>query len=746
MCITRKSLVSLATAAVLMLLTVCAHAADYYVDGTTGNDNNTGQSAATAFQTIQAAIDAAAPGDTIIVAAGTYRESLSWTTKDLTIQGAGVGRSIIDPSAASGGPGGRCLSTWYRTAASKIEGFTFQGGQADPGAGMYNAYSSPTVVNCAFTGNSAGSSGYAGGMFNTAFSSPTITNCTFTGNQALEGGAMYNYDNSNPMLTNCTFTGNFVWWYGAAVRNYAYSNPTLTNCTITSNTAIYAGGGIYNEYSSPTLTNCILWGNAGGGMDNHYYNNYPTLSHTDSQNFANAAPDGNGNFNADPRFVDAANGDLHLLSNSPCINRGDDAVVTAPPFPADSNGTPLDLDGNSRLHSLHVDLGAYEYQGQDPNQAPVANAGNDQIVPIAHDGNLSTNTASVTLDGTGSSDPDGDSLTYAWDDGNGHSATGEKPTLNLTAGTYTFTLTVTDPSGATGTDTVSITVTAETNQTPSASASSNAPVTVPHDGSPATNTGSITLNGTASSDPDGDSLAYQWKEGNTVLGSTATLQVSKPAGDYTFTLVVTDPYGASSSASVSVHVNPEPNGAPRLSVPSSVQVDAGCPVTLIASATDPDNDSVAYSLVSPPAWASINSSTGVVTLAPPARMSGNFTLTVKATDPYGASATKSVSVSVCPVIIESASLSKKNGVVTVQFTLRNTSATMTVSNVSLNSATLKGIATTTALPIAYGQLKAGVVKSVQLKFSAVPSGSAPFIVSGTSSAGPVCANLTVTVP
>src|SRR5262249_34240650 len=162
-------------------------------------------------------------------------------------------------------------------------------------------------------------------------------------------------------------------------------------------------------------------------------------------------------------FVDAANGNFHLQPGSPCIDVGNSAVVTSPPFLMDPTNTfIIDLDGNPRIVGAAVDLGAYEVQ----NQPPVANA------------------------------------------------------------------------------------------------SSNSPVTVPHHGSPVTNTASITLDGSASSDPDGDKLTYQWKEGNTVLGSTASLQVSKPAGDYTFTLTVTDPYGASSSADVSVHVNPEPNAAP----------------------------------------------------------------------------------------------------------------------------------------------------------------------------------------
>lgn len=89
-----------------------------------------------------------------------------------------------------------------------------------------------------------------------------------------------------------------------------------------------------------------------------------------------------------------------------------------------------------------------------PNTAPNASAGADQTVECAsHDG------ARVTLDGSASSDADGDSLSYEWRNAGGAVVgTGARSAIGLPLGTHTFTLTVTDDDGATASDTVTITV------------------------------------------------------------------------------------------------------------------------------------------------------------------------------------------------------------------------------------------------------------------------------------------------
>jgi PKD repeat protein len=87
------------------------------------------------------------------------------------------------------------------------------------------------------------------------------------------------------------------------------------------------------------------------------------------------------------------------------------------------------------------------------NTPPVANAGPDLTV----EGTGAT--TSFTLNGAGSSDPDGDQISYKWQDSNGN-VIGTTPTLGLSRmlGSYTFTLTVTDTDNATSSDPVSVTI------------------------------------------------------------------------------------------------------------------------------------------------------------------------------------------------------------------------------------------------------------------------------------------------
>src|SRR6266404_4817500 len=141
--------------------------------------------------------------------------------------------------------------------------------------------------------------------------------------------------------------------------------------------------------------------------------------------------------------------------------------------------------------------------GTAANHPPVAVAGPDQTVPSTGNGGTS-----VQLDGSSSSDPDGDVLSFVWkDEANSVVGTTAVVPLTLSLGTHTFTLTVTDPGGLHATATTHVTV-AAVNHPPVANA--GADQAVPSTGNTVQSTGTggtfAQLDGSKSSDPDGDVL------------------------------------------------------------------------------------------------------------------------------------------------------------------------------------------------------------------------------------------------
>ncbi len=161
------------------------------------------------------------------------------------------------------------------TGTALLHSVTVQGGNAGTmnGGGMYNAYSSPTLIDVTFSGNKVdGSDGRGGGMYN-AYSSPHLINVTFSGNKADgsngRGGGMFN-DNSSPHLINVTFSGNTTGYRGGGMFN-DNSSPLLRNVTFSSNTVTGGGGGMLNSYSFPILASVTFFQNEaqhGGGMYN----------------------------------------------------------------------------------------------------------------------------------------------------------------------------------------------------------------------------------------------------------------------------------------------------------------------------------------------------------------------------------------------------------------------------------------------------------------------------------------------
>src|SRR6267154_117273 len=188
------------------------------------------------------------------------------------------------------------------------------------------------------------------------------------------------------------------------------------------------------------------------------------------------------------------------------------------------------------------------------NHPPVADAGLDQTVQSTGSGGTL-----VTLDGSKSSDADGDVLSFVWKDELGN-VVGTTAVVQVTVqvGTHTFTLTVSDPGGLSSAASTVITVQA-VNHPPVAVA--NPDQTLQYAGQSMR----VKLDGSKSSDPDGDVLSFVWKDelGN-VVGTTAVVQVTVQVGTHTFTLTVSDPGDLSSMATT--HVTVRDTTAPSLTV------------------------------------------------------------------------------------------------------------------------------------------------------------------------------------
>ena len=188
------------------------------------------------------------------------------------------------------------------------------------------------------------------------------------------------------------------------------------------------------------------------------------------------------------------------------------------------------------------------------NHTPVADAGLDQTVQSTGSGGTL-----VTLDGSKSSDPDGDVLSFVWKDELGN-VVGTTAVVQVTVqvGVHTFTLTVTDPGNLSSTAKTVITVQA-VNHPPVAVASADQTLECTGQGM------RVMLDGSKSSDPDGDALSFVWKnEAGSVVGTTAVVQLTPAMGTHTFTLTVTDTGGLSSMATT--HVTVRDTTAPSLTV------------------------------------------------------------------------------------------------------------------------------------------------------------------------------------
>jgi hypothetical protein len=292
------------------------------------------------------------------------------------------------------------------------------------------------------------------------------------------------------------------------------------------------------------------------------------------------------------------------------------------------------------------------------NDAPTARAGADRRV---------AERTLVDLDGGGSDDPEGETLTYRWTQISGPPVTltgaatarASFTTPNLATAAdaqLVFQLTVNDPHGGRDTDRVTITV-IWVNDAPEADAGD--------DRSVAEGT-AVGLEGTGSNDPEGEPLTYRWVQVSgppVTLADADTAQAGFTAPNLTasadaqmvFELTVTDPHGASDRDQVTITIRWE-NDAPTATAGEDQNVEVGDLVTLDAGASsDPDDGIAAY------AWRQVSGPQ--VALSAPGEAQTRFTapangeatplqlrFELKVTDHGGLEASDSVDVWIAPQV------------------------------------------------------------------------------------------------
>ena len=330
--------------------------------------------------TIQTGIEQAHADDTVLVTPDTYPEAIDFLGKAIRVaSAAGPAATTIDsqgfsPVVAFANAEG---------VGSVLHGFTVTGGRSgSPGAGIQclpgahprielcvvrgnhssdvgaGVYGDATLEDCSIEDNQSDSGG--GGVWG----APLMRRCTVRGNGAYEaaglqltggrledcriegnvsaegsqGGAV-SIVGSGVVLVRCTIARNVKSTAGqyTARGSGVYAGPTtsplIAACTVTGNTVYLTHplgdpdvGGVYGP---ARLVQTIVQLNDGLGVDP------ATGTVAIFSDVAGLA--GPGNFDADPRFVDAAGGDYRLQPGSPCIDAG------ARVAPLDPDGTRADV-------------------------------------------------------------------------------------------------------------------------------------------------------------------------------------------------------------------------------------------------------------------------------------------------------------------------------------------------------------------------------------------------------------------
>jgi len=356
------------------------------------------------FPTVQAGINAAHDGDTVLVQPGRYIENILFN-KFLTVASLYLTEQDEDYIASTildaNGNGQVVKFDLRANGNALLSGFTITNGRGSTGSGIHcntfnpivshcrivgneaeqygggiYARSNLTIRNCLVSGNSAGSMGggifyagdgtlsrvvitdnecsqYGGGIYLTR-SNARVEYCAVTSNRASSGGGIYCTAECEPTLLYTVIADNFAHT-GGGMLLHRYSVVALENCTLARNRADSLAGGLFCVWASGgVLHNTIFWDNQPGQIVFHpsYAANSVSAAYCDFQGGQDSVQTnengeliwGDGNFDNDPLFLESDDNDYHLRPGSPCVDTGD------PGSQQDADQTCADVGAFPLLH------------------------------------------------------------------------------------------------------------------------------------------------------------------------------------------------------------------------------------------------------------------------------------------------------------------------------------------------------------------------------------------------------------
>lgn len=201
--------------------------------------------------TIYEALQAAADGDTVLIGAGTFTETLA-IQRPVRIRGVDAESTIVDGA-------GQSAVFWIEPGVvATISDLTITGGMRDIGSGILNQ-GALTVRDVVIRGNHAAPTGdsFGGAIYNIG-GSLSVRGATITDNEAAFGGAILNAGTT--VVSRSTLSGNRARSGGGAIYNYS-GTTIVNNSIIRDNRTAARGGGAFFNAGALAIANSSIVNN-----------------------------------------------------------------------------------------------------------------------------------------------------------------------------------------------------------------------------------------------------------------------------------------------------------------------------------------------------------------------------------------------------------------------------------------------------------------------------------------------------